>query len=468
MRLSVLLIIIAVCCGIRAADTGRVRKASGRGGRCYMYRLTLTDKAGTPYTLDCPQAYLSARSLERRRRQGIAVDSTDLPVSPVYVAAIERAGARVVSRSRWNNSVLVRGDDERLLQSLDTLSFVSSVRKVWTTPDTLKSPVRRERLSNVIHKWDTIAGDRYGHALEQIRMLGGCRLHDAGFTGEGVMITVMDGGFMNADCMQAFAATSFAGSADFVYPPSDDIFSEMSHGTMVLSVMAANLPGVYVGTAPDAVYLLLRCEDDKSESPAEEDYWAAAAEYADSMGTDIINSSLGFHAFDDASANYGYRDQDGMTAMISRMASLLAGKGIVMVCSAGNDGMETWKKINFPADARDILTVGAVSGDGVNASFSAVGPTADGRVKPDVMAMGSPAAVISGRGAPSRDVGTSFSAPMIAGLAACLWQALPSLTAREIIALVRRSGDNYATPDNIRGYGVPDFGRAYIMANGEW
>lgn len=432
-----------------------------------MYRLTLTDKTGTPFSISRPEEFLSPRAIARRERQGIAVDSTDLPVAPAYIGAIEREGVSVVSRSKWNNTVLVRGRDAAMMEALDSLPFVATVRRVWASPDSIAAPQKRDRLSGVINKWDTIAADRYGHSLEQIHMLGGDRLHEAGFTGEGMLIAVMDGGFMNVDLMRAFAATRIVGAVDFVVPPAADLYSEMSHGTMVLSAMAANLPGVYVGTAPDADYLLLRCEDSRSESPAEEDYWAAAAEYADSMGVDIINSSLGFHSFDNAADNYSYADQDGRTAMISRTASMLAGKGIVMVCSAGNDGMETWKKINFPADAHDIITVGAVCADGVNAAFSAVGPTADGRVKPDVMAMGSPAAVISGRGTPSRDVGTSFSAPIVAGLTACLWQSLPKKTAREIIDLVRRSGNNYATPDNINGYGVPDFAHAMEMKNDE-
>ena len=194
---------------------------------------------------------------------------------------------------------------------------------------------------------------------------------------------------------------------------------------------------------------------------AEEDYWAAAVEFADSVGVDVINSSLGYHHFDDRSQNYKYCDLDGCSALVSRTASMWAGKGIIVVNRAGNDGMGTWKKINVPADAKDIITVGAVNANRENAAFSAIGPTADGRVKPDVMAMGSPAAVITGRGVISRDIGTSFSAPLVAGLVTCLWQAFPEKTALEIIEMVRQCGSNVTCPDNIYGYGVPDFWKAY-------
>lgn len=462
-RFVLLLSMSVVAIAAWSFGTEKVKKVKYPGGKCYMYRLTLTDKEGTPFSLERPEEYLSPRAVERRLRQGLAVDTTDLPVSPVYISRIASAGVSVVSSSKWNNSVLVRGGDRQLLESLDSLPFVAEVRRVWTSPDSIAPALKREKMSNVLNKWDTIAADGYGRTYEQTEMLNGVRMHSAGFTGEGKIIAVMDGGFMNADVIPAFMAMKIVGARDFVVPQSDDIYSEMSHGTMVLSAMAANLPGVYVGVAPDAGYLLLRCEDNRTESLAEEDYWAAAAEYADSAGADIINSSLGFHGFDEKSDNYVYSNQDGLTAMISRTASMLAGKGIVLVCSAGNDGMETWKKIDFPADAYDILSVGAVCTDGINASFSAVGPTADGRIKPDVMALGSPASVISGHGTLSKDIGTSFSTPLIAGMVACLWQALPDKTAREVMELVRRSGDNYSTPDNIRGYGVPDFWLAYTL-----
>ena len=253
------------------------------------------------------------------------------------------------------------------------------------------------------------------------------------------------------------------GFKDFVYPNSTHFYQETDHGTKVLSAMAANEPEVLVGTAPEARYWLLRCEDQQTEQPVEEDYWTMAAEFADSVGADIISSSLGYNEYDNNANYYHQHDLDGQTAFISHSASMLASKGIILVNSAGNSGMGPWKKISFPADANDIITVGALNPDKKNAPFSGVGPTQDGRVKPDVMALGSPANLISGRGSIVRDMGTSFSTPIVAGLVACLWQALPQKSATEIINLIRQTSSNNQKPDNIYGYGTPNFWRAYMV-----
>ena len=447
---------------MRAPRITETEFVSYPGGKTLMYRLYLRDKdlSRTPYSLDRPTEFLSARSMERRKRQGIKVDETDLPVSPHYVKAVTEEGIEIVGKSKWNNTLLVRVHKEKELRKLDGLDFITKVTKVFASPDSIsertRSSVRKE-----LNDWGTTGGDEYGAAEAQIKSLDGKRLHAANFRGNGIMIAVFDGGFMNVDKIPALHGIKLAGLKDFVVPKSNNIFTEMEHGTMVLSTMATNAPGTYVGVAPEAQYLLVRCEDERTESPAEEDYWAEAAEYADSCGVDVISSSLGYHAFDDATMNHQYWEQDGHTALISRTASMCADKGIVCVNSAGNDGMGSWKKINFPADADNILTVGSVNDHGVNAAFSAVGPTADGRIKPDVMAFGSPTSVITGRGSIINDNGTSFSAPLIAGMVACLWQALPNKTARQIIKLVRLSGNNQQHPDNVYGYGVPDFWKAY-------
>lgn len=426
-----------------------------------MFRVVLKDKHGTPFSLSKPRDFLSAKSIVRRSRQHLGLDSTDLPINPAYVNEIRSTGVEVVSHSKWNNTVLVRSRELSRLKSVALLGCVKEIRKVWTSPDSIDPTPARARFHTEFNRWDTIGQSKYGVAGDQITMLGGDKVHRHGFRGRGMTIAVLDGGFMNADLIPCMKGIKVVGSNDFVVPRSASVFKEMDHGTKVLSTMAVDVPGTFVGTAPDAGYWLLRCEDNQGESLAEEDYWAAAAEFADSAGVDIISSSLGFHSFDNAADNYKYSQLDGRTAMISYTASLLANKGIVLVNSAGNDGMASWKKINVPADAPDILTVGAVTPDRRNASFSSIGPTADGRIKPDVMALGSPTAVITGRGTIIKDVGTSFSTPVVAGLVACLWQALPGKTAKEIIRLVRESADNVASPDNIYGYGIPDFWKAY-------
>ena len=333
------------------------------------------------------------------------------------------------------------------------------MKKVFQAPDSVSQRMR-SNVRNGLNEWGSGNGV-YGAADAQLKSLNGKRLHESGYRGRGMMIAVFDGGFMNVDKIPALHKIKLAGVKDFVVPESKNVFGEMEHGTMVLSTMAANAPDFYVGVAPEAQYLLIRCEDERTESLAEEDYWASAAEYADSCGVDVINSSLGYHGFDDSSMNHHYYEQDGKTVLISRTASMCADKGIVCVNSAGNDGMGSWKKINFPADAKDILTVGSINEHGMNAAFSAVGPTADGRIKPDVMAFGSPTCVITGRGSIINDNGTSFSSPLVAGMVACLWQALPGKTAKQIIKLVKLAGDNQQHPDNVFGYGVPDFWKAY-------
>ena len=448
------------------ARMDRPVKVSYPGGKSYFFRLELKDKSGTPYTLDHPELFLSSRAIERRRRQHLAVDSTDLPLSPSYLRQIVDRHVEIVARRKWNNTVLVRSTSSEKAVGLQQLPFVRKVTLVFTSPDSIVAP-RRSKFREAFNHWDTIPSDPYGITKKQIESLNGIRLHHSGFRGYGMLIAVLDGGFMNVDKIPAMQSVKFAGFRNFVYPSSASIFQEIDHGTMVLSTMAVEIPNVYVGTAPKASYLLLRSEDYQSESSAEEDYWASAAEYADSAGVDIINSSLGYHDFDDKQTNYAYRYLDGRHALISRTASMLADKGILLVCSAGNEGMGTWKKINFPADAKDIIAVGSIGSNGLNMAFSSVGPTADGRVKPDVMAPGNPVAVLSGRGSVINDMGTSFSAPLISGLAACLWQALPEMTVRELIDVIKRSSNQYEYPDNIMGYGVPDFWKAYQMGKKE-
>lgn len=430
------------------------------GGKCYIFRLKLADKKNTPYRLDKPLDFLSQRSIDRRKKQHLAIDSTDLPISPAYLSAISaNQKIHIVGKSKWNNSVLIKCSHPNNAYKLLKLPFVKNVVQVFSSPDSISNSTRSS-FKKEFNRWDTIPDSRYGVAVNQITSLGGDRLHAVGYRGKGKIIAVLDAGFMNVDKIPALHQIKIAGIDDFVVPKSKNIFAESDHGTMVLSLMATDLPGTYIGTAPDASYMLLRCEDTHTESLSEEDYWAEAVEYADSVGADIVNSSLGYHDFDDPSTNHKYYEMDGMTTFISLTASMLANKGMILVNSAGNDGMGTWKKLNFPADARNIITVGAITPHGDNAAFSAVGPTADGRIKPDVMAYGSPAVVISGRGTIVDDMGTSFSAPLISGMVACLWQALPDKTAKEIIDIVIHSGNN-AHPDNVYGYGVPDFQKAY-------
>lgn len=455
---AIFLLVLPMMMLMSAGTESSAAKKKYPGKKTYMFRVQLRDKSGTPYSLARPSAYLSQKAIERRARQHIAIDSTDLPVSTQYEKMLEKHGTSVVSKSKWNNTVVVMTTDTLAVNRLKLLPFVVGVRKVWTSPDsiTLEKPRPKYHKELVLH--DTVEADTYGASKEQLRMLGGQTLHSQGYRGKGITIAVLDAGFTNADLIPAFTNANIVGFQDFVATSKGKMFNSSTHGTQVLSTMAVNVPDVYVGTAPEASYWLLRCEDQQSEQPVEEDYWAAAAEYADSVGVDVINSSLGFYEYDNPADSYRYWQQDGKTALISRTASMLAGKGIVHVNSCGNEGMAAWKKISFPSDATDILSVGAVTPMRKNASFCSLGPTADGRVKPDVMAQGSPTMVVTERGTISSDMGTSFASPLIAGMTACLWQKYPQKTALQLMDMIRRSGSNVAHPDNVYGYGIPDFG----------
>ncbi len=429
--------------------------------KTYKYRVQLRDKAQTAYTLNRPQDYLSERALQRRAKQSLPVDSTDLPVCAGYIGALQEQGVRPVTQSKWNNTVVVETADTSLIEKVKGLPFVVSAKKVWVAPDSIP-PRNADRKKEVKNKTSK-GGNPYGEAYRQIAVHKGDSLHAAGFRGEGMHVAVIDAGFYNADAIKLFKGMNLLGTRDFVNPHSD-IYAENSHGMKVLSCMAPNREFVFIGTAPEASYWLLRSEDNDTEQPVEEDYWAAALEFADSVGVDVVNTSLGYASFDDASMNYRYRDLDGHTSLMSHTASMAADKGIVVVCSAGNSGRGAWKKMTPPGDAENVLTVGAMTREGVNAEFSSVGNTADGRVKPDVMAVGVASAVAGNDGSVSRANGTSFASPIFCGLVTCFWQACPWLTAKEVVKAMQQAGDRKDYPDNIYGYGVPDVWRAYQAA----
>jgi subtilisin family serine protease len=297
-------------------------------------------------------------------------------------------------------------------------------------------------------------------------MLNGHLLHELGYHGEGMAIGVLDAGFKNVDENQAFSKLRsedrLLGVKDFVEANSN-VFDEHSHGALVLSTMAAYYPDSIIGTAFMADYYLVRSEEAALENVVEEDNWVAAIEFCDSLGLDVINTSLGYSMFDDSTMNHVIDDLDGNTTRITIASDIAASKGMLLVTSAGNSGSSEWHFITAPADADSILTIGAVDAAGHHASFSSFGPTADGRVKPDVVAMGKASAYVATNGLMSTGNGTSFSSPIIAGLTACLWQAFPDKSNMEIIDAIRRSAHTYSSPSDSLGYGIPDFWKAFNM-----
>lgn len=428
------------------------------------YRISLKDKAATTYSLEHPEKYLSEKAIARRQKQKLAIDSTDLPVCRKYIDEIRKQGVKIVVAGKWENFVTVSCNDSTLIDRIASLPFVRATEKVWTAPKGNGPTMATER-DSVMNTPKVYTDSIYGPAITQIELSRGNKLHEAGFKGQGMTIAVIDAGFHNVDRITAMQNIRILGTKDFVNPEAD-IFAESSHGLSVLSCIAMNQPNIMTGTAPEASFWLLRSEDEYSENLVEQDYWAAAVEFADSVGVDVLNTSLGYYAFDDKSKNYEYRDLDGHHALMSRQASRIADKGMVLVCSAGNSGMGSWKKITPPGDAENVLTVGAVNKKALLAPFSSVGNTADGRVKPDVVAVGEGSDVIRTDGNQGKANGTSFSSPIMCGMVTCLWQARPELTAKEVIDLVRKSGDRAGYPDNIYGYGVPDMWKAYDESRG--
>ncbi|MDR0412781.1 MAG: S8 family serine peptidase, partial [Dysgonamonadaceae bacterium] len=431
-----------------------------------MYRLQLIDKGDAPYRTDQPEAFLSPKSIERRIKQGFPVDETDLPVDPAYFDAIAGTGASVKASSKWLKTIvaLVPGPD--VLMKIQELPFVGGVTKVWSgESEGMEYPDKKNR-NDEAQSADNVASD-YGGALKQIEINNALLLHQAGYRGSGKTIAVLDAGFKNVDRLpDFFDPDKIIEAKNFTHEEGSPYRIEQSHGTAVLSCLLADSPGVMIGTAPGSQFYLFKTEVNGEEYPVEEDYWVAALEYADSLGVDIVTTSLGYFWFDDPTMNHTWDELDGQTVPASRAAAMAASKGMVLFHSAGNEGAREWQKVIIPADAEHILTVGAVESDSLRASFSAWGSIVNGRLKPDVMAMGRDVCLISSSGIVYYSNGTSFSAPVLAGMGACLWEALPGLTSFELIALIKRFSDRSAQPDEYFGYGIPNIYEAYLFQKG--
>lgn len=425
----------------------------------YMFRIQLKDKGKTTYTIDKPEKFLSKRAIERRKKQDIRITDSDLPISSVYIDTIEKLGCTVVAKSKWLETISIYCTDSLFVDKINELDFVDSTTFVWKGDTARTAPKEILRSKRTIEK----PKNEYGYGEVQIKTVNGDFLHKEGYKGKGIEIAVIDAGYTNLNDILLLDNVSIKGVKDFVFN-GNDIFQSSDHGLKVLSVLAANRPDIFIGTAPEAKYWLLRSEDSRSEFPIEEDYFAAAAEYADSVGVDIINASLGYHTFDLPAKSYTHAQLDGKTAYITRAAEIAASKGIFVEVSAGNEGANSWHKIAFPSDAANVLTVGAIARDSTIAYFSSRGPTADGRVKPDVVAVGLGTAAIASTGEVELVNGTSFSGPVMSGLVACLWQSAPSLTNLELLDIIRKSGDRYTDPDAEYGYGIPNMKTAFLLA----
>ena len=422
------------------------------------------DKPQAAYYLSNPLEMLSQRALDRRAAQNIALDFTDVPVHQAYIDQIIAAElVEVKATSKWMNALHIRGTEANISLLLN-LSFVESVYFAdktlniqATSQATSSYPIQQKQL-------DTSEVYAYGNSDNQIQLHNGQFLHQEGFTGEGKIIAVIDNGFIGVDTALPFQRLHtqhlILGGYDFVNR-SQNFYTGGNHGTRVLSTIGAFQEDELIGTAPNAQYYLFITEDNTSETPLEESLWVEAAELADSLGVDVINTSLGYSSFDNSNYNYTYADMDGVTTFAARGANHAFSKGMICVTAAGNSGSTPWQYITTPADAIGSFTVGAVNASGTYASFSSIGPSADNRVKPDVVAQGIATVNALQDGTINTANGTSFSSPVMAGLVTCLWQAFPELTAVELTQFIREASHLFQNPTPELGYGIPDFQQAY-------
>lgn len=434
------------------------------------YWVQFTDKNDTPYSIDRPEEFLSERSIQRRVKYGIALDEKDIPINPSYIEAVEKTGAAILNPSKWLNGVTIETSNMSVLNEIEKLPFVKKTRTLQDEP--LKQMLKNEsfmyEMNPVTIVGANVSRNYYGSAHTQIELLNGISLHNMGYQGEGVWIGICDSGYTGVDVHDVFQnmrdENRLLGTKDFVYK-NGVVYSDDHHGTACLGLMAGYMPGTYVGTAPKASYFLCRTENINSENIIEEYNWVSAAEYMDSLGIDMISTSLGYIGFDDPDVSHVYEDFDGETCIITIGAEIASSRGILCVAAAGNEGDNDFPYVGGPGDGKNVLTVGGVKADGTRAGFSSIGPTYDGRIKPDVMSFAYAVTVASPNGGFYEGNGTSFATPSLAGMLACYWQARKDAPESKIREIIKQSSNNYSSPNNEYGYGIPDFEKALDMLN---
>lgn len=422
----------------------------------YFFYLQLSDKHNNPYSLDHPEEYLSLRAIARRASFNVLCDSTDLPINPSYVQQIADLGFMIHSQSKWLNGVTVQLSDSLAISQVLSLPFV----------DWAQYTGKMEGSNSIILKSNSVTNEDfvYGPAAAQINQLNGTALHNNGYTGRGIHVGVIDAGFRNADVNAGLDSMRLQGrllgTKDFAVPGTD-VYTLHAHGANVLSIMAGNLAGQYLGTAPHASYWLLRTEYNPVEYLMELDFWVSAIEFADSVGIDIVNTSLGYTIFDDPTMNFTYADMNGKVARASIAADIATQKGIVVCTSAGNDGNNAWKYISSPADAEGVFAIGASTNTGAPSYFTSYGPSSDLRIKPDISAIGTATSYVNTAGSTAAGNGTSYASPVLTGLLACYLQYCKATSSQLSMQAIRQtviqSSSLYANPSDRLGYGFPDF-----------
>jgi serine protease AprX len=423
-------------------------------GYKYFYRVYFRDKGSYSVEDFSPSQLLSERAIDRRRKINVpAIEISDLPVNVSYLSQVKTLGYALHCTSKWMNTGLFKTENPADTSLLTDLPFVSEVRIV-------KRPATKGPFSDKLKITpDNSAIPPYDTPLSQIN---GYSLQNSGYDGSGIIIAVLDGGFYLTDRISSLThlreRDGIIGTRDMV-AGGNYVYNYHNHGTAVLSVLAGDIPFEIAGTAPGASFWLIRTEDESSEYPVEEDFWAAGAEFADSTGANIISSSLGYYNFDDPLMNYKFSDLDGNTAFVTLAADIAASKGILVVASAGNERNKTWQRIIAPSDGINVLAAGAVDGNNIISAFSSAGPSSDGRIKPDNSVLGVSVPVQMDETVVYRANGTSFSCPVLSGISACVMQAVPKATSSQIITAMRQSGHLALNPDSLYGYGIPDMGK---------
>lgn len=415
------------------------------------------DKENVQVSIDNPITILSQAAIDRKALQNTPIDERDVPVNEDYITQIKaQPGITVFAKSKWMNCVYVRGTQS----NIDNLLNLPFVINVEYADKSLNFASGSNPVEDKFALENNGRNFNYGFAANQIEMIAGDYLHDQGFTGTGITIAVLDSGFPGVDTQSGFAYVRddgrILGTYDFV-DRSEIINNNSSHGTRTFSDIGGYIENEFVGTAPDASFYLFKTEDITSETPVEEAYWVEALERADSLGVYVVNTSLGYRAYDNPAYSHTYEDLDGQTTFSARGANHGFDKGLLLVTSAGNSGNSDFPWVGTPGDSPGMLTIGAVNADGIATGFSSQGPTVDGRIKPDVMAQGGNAYVINQNNEIVTNNGTSFSSPITAGAVACLWQAKPESTNAEIMQLIRESAHLYNNPTDKMGYGIPNF-----------
>lgn len=441
------------------------------------YWVQFIDKQGTTFSIDKPYEFLSPRAIDKRNRFNIPITEQDLPVSRTYIdkiLALDKS-TMLLTQSKWLNGITIYCEHDSMFVWLKKLPFVQHceiTHQMEQAEEKITEPYLYQNLQQPTYekslqlKKEGTTSINYGKAEAQIRVNNAHWLHLLGYYGEGMAIMIMDGGFQNADKILHFKLqreeNRVRAVRNFAQPMASP-YHTGEHGTNVLSCITSWIPGEHIGTAPFAEIYLAQTEDGRSENPIEEDNWVAGLEWADSLGCDVLNSSLGYTKFDNKTNLRTYKDLDGKKSRASQAAAIAASKGIIVCNSAGNEGAKKWHYIGSPADAFNILSVGAVNIYKQRAPFSSYGPTADGRVKPEAVAVGWNTYVATRYGKTRTSNGTSFSAPLLSGMTTCLWQAFPSKNAFEIMNAIKNSGHQAHLPDTSLGYGITDFMKAFNL-----